>query len=92
MKPLYTQKYFEDLALFIRNSNLENKYQFAQDLASHFQADNPKFKVDRFFKACGLLMYNECTQEQDGPTEQQELSYLENQTAQEEAFTESEDF
>jgi len=80
--PIYTQKHFEDMAQFISQLNVVeiNKYQLAQELASHFQSINAKFNVKRFFKACGLLMYSECvdTELNDGqPSLQQELETIE---------------
>jgi len=75
-RKIYTQKHFVDIAEFISNLNLENKYQFAQELAKHFQAQNSKFKVERFFKVCGILLTAES--EDDGqPTEQKEIEDLE---------------
>jgi len=53
---MFTKQHFETLAQFIRESQLENKYLFAQDMAKLFQADNSKFQVKKFFKACGLIL------------------------------------
>ena len=51
---MFTKQHFIALAKFVKESNLENKTQLAENLAKLFSADNEKFNSAKFFKACGI--------------------------------------
>ena len=56
---VFTKQHFEALADLIKNTDAKTKFELAQDLAEMFQKDNEKFKAQKFFKACGLILETE---------------------------------
>lgn len=49
-----TRKHFEAIAAII-NSNADYQVQdVAEELASYFKSENPRFDRDRFMTACGF--------------------------------------
>ena len=52
----FSKKHFEAIANLIKTSDAQTKYELAQDLAKLFATDNPRFKVQKFFKACGITL------------------------------------
>jgi hypothetical protein len=55
----FTKSHFEQIAKLLKTTQAENKFEVAQDLAKLFQESNPRFKSQKFFKACGLLLESE---------------------------------
>jgi hypothetical protein len=55
----FTKSHFEQIAKLLRTTQANNKFEVAQDLAKLFQESNPRFKSQKFFKACGILLESE---------------------------------
>ena len=57
---MYTKPHFENMAKLIKkkNSVATNKEEFFAEIIKTFQADNSKFKLEKFLKASNLSLVN----------------------------------
>lgn len=52
--PVFQQRHYEELAAFIKTEGAAIPQSVITRLVRVLARDNPKFKLDRFAKACGL--------------------------------------
>lgn len=52
---MFSKQHFEKIACLTRNSKAQTKNEFALELVKLFQADNPKFKTQKFLLKSGLV-------------------------------------
>lgn len=51
---MFSKQHFEKIANLALNSPAQTKTEFVIELAKLFQADNPRFKTQKFFDKSGL--------------------------------------
>ena len=54
MKKMFSKQHFEKFASLIKNSEATSKQEFILEVVKLFQADNAKFKTQKFFIKSGL--------------------------------------
>jgi hypothetical protein len=51
---MYTKQHFNDLAQYFKTTKAITKEDIIKELMQRFAVDNPKFKTEKFLKACGV--------------------------------------
>lgn len=51
---MYTKRHYEDIAKLVKNTCIAEKKLLVETLAKHFLTDNPKFKTEKFLRACDI--------------------------------------
>ena len=51
---MYTKQHFNDLAQYFKTTKANSKEDIINELMQRFALDNPKFKTEKFLKACGV--------------------------------------
>ena len=74
---MFTKQHFEALAKLIKTSEAKSKYEIAQDMAKLFSEDNDRFNVSKFYKACGILLETETTEQKQARAVYQKLGCAE---------------